>query len=158
MKKILAFQLILWIIISVSAVAQAAMANSPWPCKGHDLKRSSQSPYIGAQNNTLKWCCETGGIHIQSSPAIGIDGTIYIGGGCLSPETTNNKKIFVINPNGNLKWAYTTSDDVISSPSISADGTIYIGSFDQRLYALNSDGSLKWYYQTDSKIDTSPVI
>jgi len=44
--------------------------------------------------------------------------------------------MFAINPDGTLKWSYTTSGAVVSSPAIDADGTIYFGSIDGNLYAI----------------------
>ena len=39
---------------------------------------------------------------IYSSPAIGSDGTIYVG--------SDDCKLYAINSNGTLKWSYTTGD------------------------------------------------
>jgi len=55
-----------------------AYAQAPWPCWGHDAQRTGQSPYVGAQTNNLRWSFQTGA-EIYTSPAIGADGTIYLG-------------------------------------------------------------------------------
>ncbi len=47
-------------------------------------------------------------------------------------------RVYAINPDGSLKWRYTTGDWVISSPAIASDGTLYIGSDDKKLYAFGS--------------------
>ena len=47
-----------------------------------------------------------------------------------------------INPDGTLKWKYTTGDWVSSSPAIGPDGTIYVGSNDNNLYAIYGSGTL----------------
>ena len=88
----------------------------------------------------------------HSSPAIGADGTIYVG----SWDT----KLYAINPNGTLKWSYTTGERIDSSPAIGADGTIYVGSWDQNLYAINPNGTLKWSYDTGIAVlkKSSPAI
>ncbi|MAE32472.1 MAG: hypothetical protein CMO43_12940, partial [Verrucomicrobiales bacterium] len=75
-----------------------------------------------------KWAFKTGG-SVYSSPAIGSDGTIYVG------STDNN--LYAINPRGRKKWAFKTGDWVFSSPAIGSDGTIYVGSTDNNLYAIN---------------------
>jgi len=72
---------------------------------------------------------------LESAPAIGSDGTIYIG--------SVDKNLYAINPDGSKKWAFKTSDRVRSSPAVGSDGTIYVGS-DKNLYAINPDGSKKW--------------
>ncbi len=79
------------------------------------------------------------------------DGTIYVG--------SIDKNIYAVNPNGTLKWFYTTEDWITdSSPAIGPDGTIYIGSQDKNLYALNPNGTLKWRFTTGDEIYSSPTI
>ncbi|WP_051962925.1 PQQ-binding-like beta-propeller repeat protein [Mesoaciditoga lauensis] len=101
-------------------------------------------PYGG-----LRWIYQTGG-GIYSSPAIGSDGTIYVG--------SEDKYLYAINPDGTLKWKYGTWGRIYSSPAIGSDGTIYVGSEDKYLYAINPDGTLKWKYLTVGKINSSPAI
>ena len=96
------------------------------------------------------WSYSTNGAINQSSPAIGADGTIYIG--------SRDDNLYALNSeNGSEKWIYQTSVLAGSSPAIGADGTVYIGGED--LYALNpEDGSLNWGYQTSSTTYSSPAI
>ncbi|MEM2175649.1 MAG: PQQ-binding-like beta-propeller repeat protein, partial [Candidatus Micrarchaeia archaeon] len=86
----------------------------------------------------------------RSSPAIGKDGTIYVG--------SWDNYLYAINPDGSLKWKFKTGDNVRSSPAIGKDGTIYVGSYDNYLYAINPDGSLKWKFKTGSSVYSSPAI
>jgi outer membrane protein assembly factor BamB len=89
--------------------------------------------------------------YITSSPAIGPDGTIYIG--------SNDSSLYAIRANGTLKWRYPTGGDVQSAPAIAADGTVYVGSDDNHLYALNpEDGTVKWSYLTYGHVHTAPAI
>lgn len=78
---------------------------------------------------------------MYSSPAIGSDGTIYVGrvGGNLN----------AFNSDGSYKWHFVTGDSVDSSPAIGSDGTIYIGSDDGKVYAINPDGTKKWEFITE---------
>jgi len=78
----------------------------------------------------LKWKFETGN-YVYSSPAIGEDGTIYVG--------SWDDYLYAINPDGTLKWKYGTGSGVNSSPAIGQDGTIYVGSDDGYLYAIATD-------------------
>jgi outer membrane protein assembly factor BamB len=98
---------------------------------------------------TLMWAYTTGG-YIESSPAIGADGTIYVG--------SWDSKLHAVNPNGTLKWSYTTGNEILSSPAIGADGTIYVGSLDSTLHAVNPNGTFKWSYATGGSIYSSPAI
>ena len=96
---------------------------------------------------TLKWKYKTGG-PIVSSPAIGHDGTIYIG--------SEDSCLYAFDPDGNLKWKYQADDMIWSSPVIGADGTVYFSSRESYTYALAPDGALMWKYQTYSI--SSPAI
>jgi outer membrane protein assembly factor BamB len=87
---------------------------------------------------------------LVSSPAIGTDGTIYVG--------SYDRNLYAINPDGSIKWKYTTKGDVESSPAIGKDETIYVGSSDNNLYAINSDGTLKWSFMTEGDVSSSPAI
>jgi len=96
---------------------------------------------------TSKWVFETSDErprnYLCSSPAIGLDGTIYI---------ASQHYTYAINPDGKLKWKteggrgrYGTFANY-SSPAIDTDGTIYVGSEDY-IYAKNAvDGTLKWKF------------
>ena len=97
---------------------------------------------------TVKWEYSTG--IILSCPAIGPDGTIYIG--------SMDHNLYAIRPDGTLKWKFLTYSVIDSSPAIGPDGTIYVGSWDHNLYAINPDGSLKWKFLTNNMISSSPSI
>ena len=80
-------------------------------------------------------------------PVIGSDGTIYVVG---------YYKLYAFNPNGTLKWEWTTPEDgdpyphaQICGVTLGQDGTIYTshcgaGSYHRHLFALNPDGRMKW--------------
>ena len=70
------------------------------------------------------WEFETGG-QVQSSPAIGEDGTIYFG--------SKDGKLYAINGKTGIKlWEFETANPLISSPSIGSYGTVYVGSSDKK--------------------------
>jgi|GEM_PF-1835821 outer membrane protein assembly factor BamB len=99
---------------------------------------------------TMKWVFTTGN-DVSSSPAIGSDGTIYVG--------SEDSKLYAINPNGTKKWEFLTGGSIyISSPSVGIDGTIYVGSSDNKVYAINPDGTKKWEFTTGGIIYSSPAV
>jgi len=156
MRKPVILYVILWLMVILGVLAGAipyaragGLADSAWPCWGHDIRHTGQSQYVGAQTNTLKWSYETGS-YATTSPVIGADGAVYFG--------CDDGTVYALNPNGSLKWRYKTVGGVWSTPAIGADGTIYIGSDDKKVYALNPDGSLKWRYQTGEWVHSSPAI
>jgi len=109
-------------------------------------------------NGTIKWdLAIKGGAY--SSPAIGSDGTIYVGYGY---DNTNSPvgKLYALNPNGTKKWAFDTGSYTGSSPSIGSDGTIYIGSGypTESVYAISPNGTKKWNFATGGVVISSPAI
>lgn len=90
------------------------------------------------------------GAAVQSSAAIGKDGTIYFG--------ADNGIFYALTPQGKKKWEFVTSGLIVSSPAIASDGTIYIASIDKIVYAINPDGSEKWRIMPGSGIVSSPAI
>ena len=99
----------------------------------------------------IQWKYETGG-GVSSSPAIGEDGTVYVG--------SNDNKLYAVDgETGKHKWEYETGGGVHSSPAIGADGTVYVGSNDKYVYALDGEtGEKKWQYKTRGAVSSSPVI
>ena len=80
---------------------------------------------------TLIWEFVTG-YNVISSPAIGSDGTVYVG--------SDDKKLYAINGKTGVKlWDFETGSFVGSSPAIGSDGTVYVGSKDKKLYAIKTD-------------------
>ncbi len=97
-----------------------------------------------------KWVFTTGG-DIHSTPAIGSDGTIYVG--------SDDDNFYAINPDGTEKWRFTAATgNVQSSPAIGSDGTIYVGSDDNMLYAINPDGTEKWRFTTGGDVQSFPLM
>lgn len=131
------------------------LADAAWPMKCHDTKHTGRSPYGTADNPYDElWKFEFDG-SMDTSPAIGSDGIIYVGGSY--GELT--WYLFAIYPNGSLKWRYRT-DGLIwdCCPAIAEDGTIYIGSWDDYLHAVNPNGTRKWKFDTNDDIVSSPAI
>ena len=97
------------------------------------------------------WTFETGAA-IRSSPALGRDGTLYVG--------SEDKKIYAIDgKTGAKKWEFLTGDKVLSSPALGTDGTLYCGSHDKKIYAIDGKtGARKWEFETGGKVYSSPAV
>ncbi|WP_414659960.1 outer membrane protein assembly factor BamB family protein [Horticoccus sp. 23ND18S-11] len=88
---------------------------------------------------------------VESSPAVGPDGTVYIGAG--------NGKLYALNPaTGASLWEITLGGFISSSPAIGSDGTIYVGGTDGVLHAVAPTGVARWNFSTGSWIDSSPAV
>ncbi len=111
-----------------------------------DVKLATSS---GDTPGSKKWEFLTGD-EIHSSPAIGSNGTIYVGSG--------DNKLYAIDPNGTKKWEFEADAGIYSSPAIGSDGTIYIGCYDHKIYAVNPNGTEKWEFVTSHIVLSSPAI
>ena len=89
---------------------------------------------------------------IISSPAIGADGTVYIG--CL------DGKLYALDGNtGESRWAFSTGAYyVLGSPSIDGFGRIFFGDSDGVIHALSPWGTEMWSYSAQSNISSAPAV
>jgi outer membrane protein assembly factor BamB len=140
--------LVLMLLLSTHTQPQS---DAPWGQYGRTAAHTGLSPFTGPSVPLLKWMYMTSG-NVQTSPAIGADGTIYVG--------SHDSNLYALDGStGALKWVYATDGVVQTSPAIGADGTIYVGSDDYNLYALDgSTGILKWKYATGDTVQSSPAI
>ena len=91
-------------------------------------------------------------LHYRSgitSPAVGPDGTLYIGH-CDGLFALDSKT-------GKFKWGAGMSE-VVSSPAVGKDGTIYVGSMDGKLSAVSPQGTILWQQKTGGQLNSSPAI
>ena len=96
-----------------------------------------------------KWQFETLG-DIDTSPAIGRGGTVYIG--------SEDGNLYAINPDtGSELWRYTAGSAILSSPAIALDGTIYF-SAQNSLYAVKPNGDRKWSFDVGEAVFSSPAV
>lgn len=102
------------------------------------------------REGSVKWVRDRTAF-VDSSPAVAVDGTVYIGCG--------DGQLYALNPvDGATKWTYDTGTFITSSPAIGADGTIYFGAADGRLHAVTPAGALRWTFGAGDIIDSSPAI
>ena len=89
---------------------------------------------------------------IASSPAIGSDGTVFIGGG--------DRRIYALDgTSGTNKWEFLTNGSLYSSPAIGPDGSLVIAGGDGRIIALNAaTGARKWENRVGGVVYSSPAI
>jgi outer membrane protein assembly factor BamB len=104
---------------------------------------------LDGQNGAVQWLTRG---KAASSPAIGADGSVYIGG-------TDWKVYALDGATGAVKWEFLTGGPVASSPAIGPDGTVYVGSDDFYIYALDGvSGTKKWEFETLGMVQSSPAI
>ena len=124
-------------------------AGKNWSKFRGDNQNTARTQVEGPSSNLLKWKFEALD-KIMSSPAVGKDGTIYIG--------AEDFFLYALKPTGELKWKYRTGLPIRSSPCIGDDGNIYVGSDDKNLYAFSPEGKKLWSYQGEGYFSSSPVV
>jgi len=117
-----------------------SLADSPWPMSTVNPQGIARSSYLGPQEGKVLWAIPLVGGATQGGPAIGPDGTIYIGIGL---------NFYAITQEGNIKWCKEGSETfrIYTGPVVAADSTIYAGVWG--FYALRPDGTVKWVFEVD---------
>jgi outer membrane protein assembly factor BamB len=91
-----------------------------------------------------------GGFH--ASPALGADGTLYLG-------STDESFYAFDGFSGAVKWRTETGGPITSSASIGPGGTAYFGSDDGRVYAVDGATGLKrWNFLTGGAVHSTPAL
>jgi outer membrane protein assembly factor BamB len=147
------------ITVAILTISHAQLQTpSVWPMFHHDIAHTGRSPYTNPAPNQ-KWVLP-GVASIDSSAAIGNDGTIYIQSGTLYALTDLGASV-------TPKWAFAPSIGDKSTPAIGADNTIYVGSISGHFYAVYDNislllnGTQKWIYPasgTIGAVNSSPTI
>lgn len=104
-----------------------------------------------ATTGELRWKTSDLGAAVVGTPAVGSNGTVYIG--------TFGKEVMALNDtDGSIKWRFTTQDWVWSGPALEND-VLYFGDLSGYLYALNAeDGTTIWRIQPQNSIVDTPVV
>ncbi|MDP8245920.1 MAG: PQQ-binding-like beta-propeller repeat protein [Candidatus Hinthialibacter antarcticus] len=140
-----------------------------------DTERNALYVGVSRTNDGALYAVDLGGMRrkfrvtlpkaVYSSPAIGPDGTVYVG--CLDGS------LYAIDGDArSIKWNYSVrpaelADDpdyygppyVMGSPTVDANGTVYFGDTNGVLYAVSSEGEEIWQMKlANSNITAAPVI
>jgi outer membrane protein assembly factor BamB len=119
-------------ILSGCAVAGTGLATSAWPKYGGDNRNTGLGKGSGATAK-IKWHALSG-IAFEPSPAIGPDGTLYIG----TADRNDHALYALLGSTGATKWRFQTGSFVLNTPAVDASGLIYFGSDDGNFYVVDS--------------------
>lgn len=93
---------------------------------------------------------------VSASPAIGQDGTVYIG--------SDHSRVQAFHPaTGAQSWSFSTGAEIRSPLAIGPDGTIYVGTRNGKVFAINKNGTQRWSYTLPTlwpfrDVRTAPAI
>ena len=127
---------------------------------GHVYASSKNGNFyaLNESDGTFAWSTPIGTTDIGnvSSPAVGPDGTIYVG--------SFDKHLYALDPSGNILWATPVGGLIDGSPAL-ANGVVYFASGDGYIYAANAKpsqaaggGTILWSYNTGKLSHSSPVV
>lgn len=111
---------------------------------------SADGLYALTPDGKLRWKFQPSVTHCASHPAVGPDGTIFVG--------CQDDALYAVGPDGQKRWDFRTGDDVDSSPAVAPDGSVYVGSDDHKLYAFSPSGALRWALATGGPVRSSPAL
>jgi hypothetical protein len=103
---------------------------------------------LNPNNGSLIWKYTDGGD--EASPALGIDGIIYLG----------NSRLRALFPNGAEKWVIDVGPNIDhASPCLSGDGILYVGAGNQIIAVDSDDGTILWRKTIANEgVYSSPII
>ncbi len=88
---------------------------------------------------------------IVGKPAVGLDGTLYVG-------TFGSQLVALDGATGSVKWRFSTKDWVWAGPALD-NNILYFGDLSGNFYAVNaSDGTSVWAFKPNNSIVDTPVI
>lgn len=103
------------------------------------------------RDGTQRWRIQLQDTAVRSTPAVGLDGNIYIG--------ADNGRLYALDSeNGQERWQFQTGGPLRASPIVDTSGRIYIGSQDHHVYSLDADGSIQWQLRLGGEIDSTGTI
>ncbi len=98
-------------------------------------------------NGSRKWKNDLIGYE-GYDPAIGPDGTIYVG---------TNERFHAFYPNGTIRWILDKEEHFCGFPAIGPDGLVFVGTGEGNLYTIYPNGTIRWKYTVDDSI-RAPAI
>ena len=116
--------------IGANGTIYVASYDTCFPTEGSGTTANACLYAIDPGNLSVQWTASIGTTVWNSSPAIGADGTIYIG--------NSDDLLVAIDAEGTELWTFQADNWVHGSPTI-LGGTLFVGSDDGSMYALETD-------------------
>ena len=156
--------------------------NHTWSTGGWGLNSPALGPgdtiYVGAHgtnddvwlhsfapDGTTNWALQLWGNRICKGPAIGDDGTVYVGSSKQDSDPDDGvndgvytySEFYAVSPSGTVVHTWYLKNWNDGCPAIAPDGTIYIGDV-YNLWSLNPSGGANWYTRLTGWVGSSPAV
>lgn len=112
-------------------------------------QHSGRTTAIGPRNVVVAWGYKTEG-PIASTPAISLDGTIYV--------TSWDCHLYALTKHGSLRFKKCLGDRIYASPIVDEEGHVYVGSDADAFYSLDAQGRERWRLDTAGDADTAATF
>jgi outer membrane protein assembly factor BamB len=122
--------------VSTGIASQIVIGNPAVGDDGTIFAGDHNGLFAFAPDGAILWSIQ--GLMVCSSPAIGWNGYIYVGG-------LNSYAIYCIHPqDGTILWDYSISVPVYSTATIGYDGSVYIAEYVGFFYCFYQNLTVKW--------------
>ena len=109
--------------------------------------------YALSPQGGILWTVDVPGLTKWGMPAIGADGTLYLGSSIGSAGS-----LVAVDPGGSIRWILDGLDRLSSSPAIGPDGTIHVAG-GRYVYAVDPRGEIRWTYEISPRTFlSSPAV
>lgn len=126
-----------------AVVTSGGVAGSPAPARS--VGESTDSDRVSG----IEWRFHTGS-SIHASPAVGADGTTYVG--------TGDGYVQGVGRDGTLRWSYTVEGAVAWSPILDATDHVIVATTAQRLYSISPSGLIAWEVHPPVHVTTELLL
>jgi len=105
----------------------------------------------------IPWSRQLGGFRCMSSPALGHDGTVYVGVMGAAEDATRGSLV-AVRPSGDPSWRLEGIGDVVGTPAVGDDGTVYVVTYLGTVIAVSPAGGELWRYDLGGATTSSPAL
>jgi len=90
------------------------------------------------------------GTPLLASPAIGFDGTLYVGG--------QNGDFLAVSSGSTLKYFFQAGAPIVCTPAVDSSGNVYFGTTAGKLFKLDYTGKQVWSVDLGTSLSSSPAL
>ncbi|MBI2382991.1 MAG: PQQ-binding-like beta-propeller repeat protein [Gammaproteobacteria bacterium] len=133
-----------------------APQDAPWPEFRHDRRNTGRTRIEARYQGDAPWMFQTGK-GIFSPPAIGGDGSIYVG--------SADRFFYALDRRGGLRWKFETGEIIDSAAALTAAAAnggveaVTFGSGDEYIYQLaTADGALLWKTRAQNATSSTQLV